>query len=332
MTVHVAIRSNDPEAARRLCHRLAGPGLSVCPLDANATETQAHVIVVLTEGAAEDVPQLGTATPGPDRQESARPADTRETPQTGSAEGEPDAPAVVWLGRKPCLAGPLEVHLPADVGPELLGIVCRLLGRIVQLERRWRLEAQSRVRLAAQAMRDPLTGLPNRRAWDSVLARRLPQADAARRLCLAIFDLDHFKQVNDTRGHPAGDQLLRTAGQTLVGQLRRDDFVARLGGDEFGLLLWVPDQSTAAQVIERVRRALPEGLVQAGLDRVTASAGYCVVPYAQPAQQSVSAAALLSAEALYEAADQAMRLAKQQGRDRSLAAPCGTRARGEPGT
>jgi len=334
-TVHVVICSHDPETGQRLCRRLAAPGLEVRLFDAQRPEPPPHVIVVLREEAETDatcvvpradgdtvlrtapVPDGQTrqpaalATPPPDG-ESAACAVSQPLADTGASPAPPDealvgeragalpeAPAVVWLGDEARMAGPLEVHLPADVGSETLQVICRLLGRIVRLERRWRLEAESRVRFAAQAMRDPLTGLPNRRAWDRVLARRLLQADATQRLCLAIFDLDHFKQVNDTRGHPAGDQVLRIAGEALGRQLRRDDLVARLGGDEFGLLLWVPEESTAAQVIERVRRALPDALAQAGLDRVSASAGYCVVPAGEPGPQSsvVDAARSDSAQA-----------------------------------
>lgn len=310
MTIRVAIHSPDPEAGQVLCRRLAGPGLEVRVLAGQKPEPSPHVVVVLPdERHVRDV---------------RRPCAMESPTWTSRTQAEPHAPAVVWLGGESRLAGPLEVHLPAEVAPELLALVCQLLGQIVQLEQRWRLEAESRVQLAAQAMRDPLTGLPNRRAWDSVLARRLAQAGAARRLCLAILDLDHFKQVNDARGHPAGDQLLRTAGQILSRQLRSDDFVARFGGDEFGLLLWVPNDTIAQQVIERVRRALPEMLARAGLDRVTASAGYVVLPWVRAAAAPAATAdPALAAEALYEAADRAMRLAKQQGRDRSLAAAVG---------
>ena len=121
-------------------------------------------------------------------------------------------------------------------------------------------------------MTDPLTGLPNRRAWDEALARRRRQTDAA--ACVAILDLDHFKRVNDAHGHAAGDAVLRATGDALRRGLRQDDFVARLGGDEFGLLLSMPNAPTAAAVLDRVRAALPEHLARQGAERVTASVGF----------------------------------------------------------
>ena len=167
-------------------------------------------------------------------------------------------------------------------------------------------------------MTDPLTGLPNRRAWDQVLADRLcGQREPGRRVCLVIVDLDHFKHVNDEHGHAAGDRMLRETGRGLVAGLRQHDFVARLGGDEFGLLLSVPDASTAAAVIERVRRGLPGRFARAGLPAATASAGFAMAHCSDPASPSPPA------ESLFLAADAALRQAKLAGRDRSVASASG---------
>ena len=181
-------------------------------------------------------------------------------------------PAVIRIGGSD---GPADVRLPEDCTPRELALACELLAEIVRLRRRGRCAAQIRQELSAQALSDPLTGLPNRRAWDLALKERAAAAaEAPNQLCLAILDLDHFKQINDLHGHAVGDEVLKASGRTISDHLRQDDFVARFGGDEFGLLLWVPDDETAAAILERVRTALPGEHARAGLPTRTASVGY----------------------------------------------------------
>jgi diguanylate cyclase (GGDEF)-like protein/PAS domain S-box-containing protein len=102
-------------------------------------------------------------------------------------------------------------------------------------------------RLVKLAQFDALTGLPNRRAFVAALERAI--ADGRRRgsrVAVLYLDLDHFKDVNDTLGHPAGDRLLEAVAQRLVGNLRASDLVARFGGDEFAVLISnLPDPSDA---------------------------------------------------------------------------------------
>ena len=110
------------------------------------------------------------------------------------------------------------------------------------------------------ARRDPLTGLPNRRA----LEEQLPQVMArARRgespLSLAILDIDHFKQYNDTHGHLAGDEVLRACARAWDSALRGEDTIARVGGEEFLVLLPDTDGEQAAEIIERLRGKTPLG-------------------------------------------------------------------------
>ena len=92
-----------------------------------------------------------------------------------------------------------------------------------------------------------------------------PAADSGgprprQRLCLAVLDLDQFKEINDTQGHAAGDRVLQAVGQSFRKYLRQDDFVARLGGDEFGLLLWAPGEAEAAAIVDRLKRRRRVGL------------------------------------------------------------------------
>jgi diguanylate cyclase (GGDEF)-like protein len=115
-------------------------------------------------------------------------------------------------------------------------------------------------RLESIARTDDLTGLPNRRAWDEELPRELQRSKrAARPLCVAMIDLDHFKEFNDERGHQAGDRFLKQAAAAWGVELRGTDFLARYGGEEFALALPGCTPELAMEVAERVRAATPEG-------------------------------------------------------------------------
>lgn len=121
-------------------------------------------------------------------------------------------------------------------------------------------------RAEAQAARDDLTGLANRRAWDHIVA-----AEEARSTryghpgSVLILDLNELKSVNDTRGHAAGDQLLRACARVLVDSARGSDFVARLGGDEFGVLAVETDRAGGEAQASRIRRALQEAGIDAAI-------------------------------------------------------------------
>ena len=157
-----------------------------------------------------------------------------------------------------------------------------------------------RERLAAV---DGLTGLANRRALDSGLAREV--ASAARRqepLALVLVDIDHFKTVNDTRGHMGGDEVLRAVASVLQTACRAQDLVARYGGEEFALVLPSCPAAAAEAIVERARVAM--GVVDV-LGGVTVSAGVATIP-----DHAADGAALL------KAADAALYAAKAAGRNR----------------
>jgi diguanylate cyclase (GGDEF)-like protein len=163
------------------------------------------------------------------------------------------------------------------------------------------------VELWSEASRDVLTGAMTRRAFQDVLrkgfaARQRQRGDAA----LVLFDLDHFKRVNDTLGHAAGDAVLRATARTVLAELRVEDSFGRVGGEEFAILLAGADAHRAVEVAQRVRRAIARMTVPGheGL-RVTASFG--VVPLTD---------ATTSPEVLMDAADAALYRAKDGGRDR----------------
>jgi diguanylate cyclase (GGDEF)-like protein len=148
--------------------------------------------------------------------------------------------------------------------------------------------------LADEAQTDPLTGLPNRRAWDAQVKRLHSEGT---QLVVAMIDFDHFKQFNDTYGHPAGDRLLKATAAAWRDQLRSGDLLARLGGEEFALLLSDCDARTATDVTERLRRSVS--------DNWTCSAGIAV---GRPGD---------SAEEIIARADAALYEAKAAGRDRT---------------
>jgi diguanylate cyclase (GGDEF)-like protein len=109
------------------------------------------------------------------------------------------------------------------------------------------------------ARTDPLTGLANRRTWLEELGRELLRAGRNGPLCVAMLDLDHFKDFNDENGHVAGDALLQELATTWAGVVRPSDTLARYGGEEFALLLPACDLDSAAEVVERLRTMVPEG-------------------------------------------------------------------------
>ncbi|MEL6890043.1 MAG: GGDEF domain-containing protein [Actinomycetota bacterium] len=166
-----------------------------------------------------------------------------------------------------------------------------------------RQEAAERV-LRHAAEHDPLTSLANRTRFDRSMAS-LVDTDRDDVACIYV-DIDHFKEVNDTYGHAAGDAVLVELGDRLRSVCREGDVVARLGGDEFAVLLSdsTPDEAdaVAGRLLAAVRAPLPSGI---GPERVTVSAG---VSFGRPAE-------------LLGAADAALYESKRAGRDRAVTAP-----------
>ena len=139
----------------------------------------------------------------------------------------------------------------------------------------WRLNEDVRSESAHQAMHDSLTGLPNRRALLADLAERVPEATPERPIILTVFDLNGFKDYNDTFGHPAGDSLLVRVGGRLKDAMAGRAGAYRMGGDEFCTVAW-PGRDNEGSVAESAAEALREhgqGFV------VTASCGSVKVPH-----------------------------------------------------
>ncbi|MBB5712064.1 sensor domain-containing diguanylate cyclase [Sphingomonas xinjiangensis] len=129
-------------------------------------------------------------------------------------------------------------------------------------------------RLSDAAFTDPLTGMANRRAFDAALKARI-EASTDFGGCVAIFDLDYFKRVNDRFGHAAGDAVLRQFANIIRGSIRNEDFAARIGGEEFALVLPGASIIQARLICERLRNeaAATPMLLDAQSIRVTVSGG-----------------------------------------------------------
>jgi diguanylate cyclase (GGDEF)-like protein/PAS domain S-box-containing protein len=132
-----------------------------------------------------------------------------------------------------------------------------------------------------QALHDPLTGLPNRSLFTDRIGHAILQAQRQNtKLAVALIDLDRFKEINDSLGHTAGDQVLISVGERMAGALRAADTVARLGGDEFGLVLSeISGPESLLPVLERLQGALEEPIhVQSLPIGIEASIGIAIYP------------------------------------------------------
>lgn len=155
---------------------------------------------------------------------------------------------------------------------------------------------------------DGLTRAYNRRYFDQELLRERNRASRyGRPLSLIVFDVDHFKQINDLRGHLGGDEVLRQLAGIVMRLVRREDLFARIGGEEFALLLPEGALSGAAQLAERLRATIAahEFFVEGQMVRVTCSFGVASLDPQSPG----------SARDLYERADSALYAAKAAGRN-----------------
>lgn len=242
--------------------------------------------------------------------------------------------SVLWLSLSRLVLGPLRVlhdavgdmadgHLSARV-PELpagelaqLGtnfnrMASALQGERENLERtvaeRTRELQEVNARLERLAVTDGLTGLFNHRRFQEALQVELVRSERHKRpMGVLMVDVDFFKKVNDAMGHPAGDDLLRRLAEVLGKDLRQTDLIARYGGEEFTVILPETTRSEAMQVGERMRAAVEEKINDGSPwpSKVTVSIGVATFPEDGK-----------TAEELLESADQAMYIAKRQGRNR----------------
>lgn len=171
-----------------------------------------------------------------------------------------------------------------------------------------RLQANYQVSLS-MALTDPLTGLYNRRYMEVHLMKMLQKNEESKKhLCVLLFDIDHFKKINDTYGHGVGDEVLKAIAFRLKDSLRSFDLVARLGGEEFVVILPDTNEDMSHFISERLRRTIGEKPIRCnapeGQITVTTSIGGA---YIEPGSHTV--------QSVLDRADKALYAAKEGGRN-----------------
>ncbi|MBS1984522.1 MAG: GGDEF domain-containing protein [Bdellovibrionales bacterium] len=163
-----------------------------------------------------------------------------------------------------------------------------------------------------RATRDSLTNSYNRRQYDEFMSRELAylKRGGGQGLGLVMFDVDHFKKINDSFGHLAGDEVLRELGRRVPGCIRAEDFFARIGGEEFAIITRSDTLEGMKILAERIRQAMesaPASFEGRGI-LFTVSVGYTYAPNKSS----------ITSEQLVAAADEALYEAKHGGRNRSI--------------
>jgi diguanylate cyclase (GGDEF)-like protein len=173
-------------------------------------------------------------------------------------------------------------------------------------------EAEYLEELYNRTIHDPLTGIPNRRHLLEFLERELAESVRnGRPAALVLFDIDRFKTINDTLGHPGGDSTLRKLTALLNGCIRKQDLLARYGGEEFAIVLAGTPHREASDIAERIRKEVERHPFdfEGKQYKVTISLGIA----------SVSGQENWTADELIRQADDKLYQAKRAGRNRVIA-------------
>jgi len=197
--------------------------------------------------------------------------------------------------------------------PLMIVLFATVLALMVLKEHKTRTDnVRLRLEIADMALRDALTGVRNRRFLTELMTLEAPRVrrDPSRPLVLMMLDVDHFKQINDERGHEAGDRVLQEIAKALTSTVRAEDVVARWGGEEFVVVARAEAADaaqTGARLAERLRRRVAEQpfAVAGGPLRRTCSIGWTLFPFGE-----------LGWEQALSLADAALYRAKHTGRDR----------------
>ncbi len=182
----------------------------------------------------------------------------------------------------------------------------KLQARLAEAESKIHAQAEEIRSQQSEARTDALTHLANRRAFDDALAQGVNEFQTAKEPCsLVIFDVDHFKQFNDTHGHQAGDEVLRCVGHTMKGIVKSNDLPCRYGGEEFAVVMCGTGIEDGRVVAERVRKAIESMSVQfeGSTLKVSASVGLAELAAGEDSAK------------LIRRADDAVYVAKEAGRN-----------------
>jgi len=210
--------------------------------------------------------------------------------------------------------------VPSTISAKGLRTRLRAAQRLVHLQAAWEKDrtqlrqiaaelAVANRRLANAALTDLLTGLPNRRsAMDQLEQAWSAASRSGLALAVMVVDIDHFKQINDTYGHAAGDMVLREAAATLRASARREDCVCRIGGEEFLVICPNTDLNSAMKSAERLRANMAAKRMAIGQTEKTLTVSIGVARR-EPATIDI--------DALVSAADQALYAAKAAGRNQT---------------
>ncbi|WP_322106220.1 diguanylate cyclase [Paraburkholderia sp. J41] len=200
--------------------------------------------------------------------------------------------------------------MPLMRGREVVA-VCVTISDVTHVSVMQREREEAVAKLREYADRDGLTGIPNRRYFEARLADEFSRWQRyGGELSMLLFDLDHFKRINDEFGHVAGDTVLRSMAQRVAEVVRNTDVFGRFGGEEFALLLPCTPLDDALYVAEKIRRTIGDEPVevQGVIVPVTASVGAATARPGSP-----------DYEGMINEADAALYAAKRQGRNRSVA-------------
>jgi diguanylate cyclase (GGDEF)-like protein/putative nucleotidyltransferase with HDIG domain len=269
-----------------------------------------HSATAVAAWAAPNVPFIAAGSPFQLTPESASARALLTGRPARSEEDAADEPGVPGAR----LAAPIRVGgglwgtlaVAAGEGREFPAATEHVLEQLADLASMAIVSAQARAELLTAATTDPLTGLANNRLFEHRLAEEgARMVRYSRPLAVAVIDIDSFKTINDTAGHPVGDAVLIEVARRIAGITRGDTLLARMGGDEFALLLPECDDMQAYAVAERVR-CVVAAVPFDGYGKVTASLGIAETTHASDGQE------------LRQLADLALYAAKLQGGDRCV--------------
>jgi len=192
---------------------------------------------------------------------------------------------------------PIRVEINAHATHDIHGRLVGVVGRFHDITQRYELTKtleQHRRELFKISITDELTGLYNRRHFEKILQKRLPQSlEKSQSLCLALVDIDGFKFINDTYGHPVGDKVLKTAANLLRSFMRTNDIIARLAGDEFAMVFPDTEIEEARGICQAALNAIQNTRVRltVGHLQLRASVGMSIAPFhGQSIQELIGAA------------------------------------------